>query len=370
MFIKWKNERQKLKYRDVSWLMPSVDCALVIERLGLEVDRIRGDEVWSYCPDHHLFTGRRPSHPKWSVNAVTGLTKCLTESRGSNIVFVVCRCLGCDPDAAVEWMSGRGHNRASLSMARFSSTIERLMGGRESRELKSPAKAKAPTSELQRMADEVEIGHLSQRALDYFMYPPGKKPTLIAPETVRSYRCFERTWGRYRDRVVVPFFHDGQIVGFCAIDVLGKDEWLRRHPLVKDEKKYRKVLYSDGFSMSTYLFGLDELDDGLPFVILTEGAREVMKLTQEGLPGVALLHADISPPQVAVLARKNPRELVVMLDGDPVGYENSTKIAATLNKSLWRSRVRIASLPRGYDPKNLSGNDLRILREKAILYLH
>ena len=99
--------RERQRYRDISWLMPSVDVRGVLERLGVERIRRNGDEIEALCPDHKLFKGCESSHPNWTVNVHTGVTFCRTEPRSSNLVWTVARLLECHPREAAAFMLAR-----------------------------------------------------------------------------------------------------------------------------------------------------------------------------------------------------------------------------------------------------------------------
>ena len=99
--------RERLRYKDISWLMPSVDVPTVLDKLGVDHEGVRGGEIRGFCPDHHLYTGRQPSHPYWTVNVETGETYCFTEGRGSNLVWIVRRLLECRrADDAAKFLAG------------------------------------------------------------------------------------------------------------------------------------------------------------------------------------------------------------------------------------------------------------------------
>jgi DNA primase len=83
-----------------------------------------------------------------------------------------------------------------------------------------------------------------------------------------------------------------------------------------------------------------------------EGARDVMKMKQEGFKStVGILKLDISDGQIKLLAEKTPRQVVVFLDGDKRGEEASSDIKAKLSDVF---SVKIAFAPAGLDPKNMN----------------
>jgi hypothetical protein len=285
--------RERLRYKNISWLMPSVDVVAILQKLGVEDISTHGDEVRAKCPDHAMYVGRDSSDPAWNVNTDTGETFCFTESRGSNLVWIVSRMLDCHPKEAAKFLMQTESDIAesTLEFAKRKKLRENIAPSMFSQRGVEGEQVAAVRG-LSAIKRDMESHYMSKAAYDFFMYPPGKQPTLIRPETVDHYKVFERTWGFYNNRVVVPFVLKGNVVGFCAIDILGKDRWLKDHPL-SGVKDYRKVLYPDNFIAAGgplshlpdgCLFGFDDCARGCDVLFLVEGAREKMKLFQEGFP--------------------------------------------------------------------------------------
>jgi hypothetical protein len=208
---------------------------------------------------------------------------------------------------------------------------------------------------LDMIAREMENRSMSSEAYQFFVHPPGKRlPTNILPETVDRYWVFERTWGFYSNRVVIPFVMGGYVVGFCALDLLGKEEWLRRHPS-SGEDDYRKVRYPMNFVSGDCLFGYDDCEVGCDFLVVSEGAREKMKLWQEGFANsVAILGSYMSDRQMELMSSLAPKEVVLMFDGDEAGAKATERIAEKLSPIF---KVRKCFPPEGADPKNLARED-------------
>ena len=345
--------KESLKFKDISWLMPSVNVGDVLDRLGVEVGRVSGDEIRAFCPDHRMFTGHEPSHANWDVNVKTGKTFCFTEGRGSNLVFVVCNVLDCGTrDAVAFLMNVQGE--LDLGSLSISAIRQRMNTIRATAEVE-----KMPVRGLNAIADEMANRYMSERAYRFFIHPPGKKyPTNIVPATVDKYQVFERTWGFYSGRVVIPFVLKGFVVGFVALDIFGKDEWLRLHP-TKTEDDYRKVRYPMNFLSGDFLFGYDDCEKGAEFVVIVEGAREVMKLWQEGFTNaVAILGSYMSDNQMILLGELNPKRVVLMFDGDNSGVATTERLADKLKRV---HDVKKCFVPMGKDPKNLCREDFENL---------
>jgi len=354
--------RERDRYKDISWLMPSIDLENVFEQLGILVDHKSGDQIRAFCPDHHLFTGRKSSDPNWTINTETGETFCFTEARGSNLVFTVCRLLKKEPDEVARFLTGKDTTEfAEMRMAAAKLKVAKIFKTKE-----DESKALIPIKGLDAIAKDVASPKMSERAYQFFIHPPGKKySTNINCETVDRYRVFERTWGFYANRIVIPYFMRKEIVGFCAIDLLGKEAWKKAHPAL-DEKQYRKVRYPENFQSTECLFGFDDCRKGADFVIVTEGAREVMKLTQEGFPAVAILGSYISKTHRLLLAELCPKRIILMFDGDDAGVAITTRAAEALTGGgvYSKSSVQKCFLPRGRDPKTMDREDLIRLIEK------
>lgn len=334
--------------------MPSIDVVDVLERLNVEYLSTSGDEVRCLCPEHEAFVGRISSHPNWTCNINNGKTYCRTEPRGSNLLWTVTRMLDCTPREAVEFMTGRADS--NLQGAAILGKITKMRRGAV-KEYKDPVR-------LDDIEEDLVKRYISDACYNFFTHPPNKTPTNITRETVDRYKVFERRWGYYGNRTIIPFFMHDRLVGFCAVDLLGEKQWLMEHPL-SEEKDYRKTLYPLNFRGKECLFGYDDVSCGCSQLFVSEGAREVMKITQEGFPNaVGCLKATLSDEQVLLITKKAPEEIILFFDGDEAGWSATDKNAKKLERV---SRVRRCYLPIGADPKNLCAQDIKNLVKKSKL---
>ena len=361
------------RYRSIEWLMPSVDVHDVLARLGVRVDHMTGDQVWSWCPDHEMFTGRVPSDPRWTVNSRTGSTFCFTESRGSNLFFTVKRILNDSrgeevlSDDIVRFMINAPDDSSldNLLLYGAKNRIRRLRTSRDGQESFSPAiENNVPASELEDIEACLQNRFAPHSLYEFFMRPPGKSPTNIRKETVDHFKVFLKTSGFYADRAVIPYFFNGKLLSFCAIDILGKDAWLKAHPLA-DETKYRKTRFPEGSSSKNYLFGYDEVEVGQKTVILVEGARERMKLWQEGFQNTLAINGSyFGGEKFMLLASKAPEEVVILLDGDKAGRSAAENIMKSI-QPVFGDKVYMADPGDGLDPKNLDHDGLSAVIENC-----
>lgn len=353
-------------YRDIKWLMEAIDVSVCLDRLDVRMTSRSGLNWEGFCPDHYLFKGCEPSDPRWYINIENGKTICYTEPRGSNLVFITARLLKAkskagktaitpeDCEAAVKFLLGRDCSESEIAFMK------------SQRRLQSLAVQEKPKSEtVKTWTSEVEIlmnnGYLSDRAIQFFMTPPDKAATNISLDTLKHFRVYERTSGTYCNRAIIPVLMNKEVQGFVAVDTLGKKLWLERHPTV-EPKKYRKTLYpstSTGFFRSNVLFGYDECETNADFIIITEGAREVMKLWQEGFHNsVAILGSYMSDEQLMLLTKLAPKKVILMFDGDFAGRNIATAVSEKIQELFY---IQVVELPEHVDPKQLNRNDFEKL---------
>jgi DNA primase catalytic core len=153
---------------------------------------------------------------------------------------------------------------------------------------------------------------------------------------------------RFRDRVMFPIIHNGEILGFVG----------RRHPDLGDTDwvgpKYLNTADTPLFHKGAQLFGANEVDvaaGGIPVIV--EGPMDAIAVTLAGggrYIGVAALGTSLTDEQASQIARigKNP---IVATDADIAG-----RVAAERDFGLlatYQLDPRYAPLPEGSDPADL-----------------
>jgi DNA primase catalytic core len=153
---------------------------------------------------------------------------------------------------------------------------------------------------------------------------------------------------RFRDRVVFPISHDGQILGFVG----------RRHPDLTDADRAGPKYLNTGdtplFHKGAQLFGVHENQLSVGAVpVIVEGPMDAIAVTlasQGRYIGVAPLGTSLTEEQAHQLARSGAQPIVAT-DADFAG-----RIAAERDfwmLSCYRLDPRYARLPDGTDPADL-----------------
>lgn len=383
-FSKWR-ERQEARDHGISKarlksLMENIDFEATMLRLGIEV-KPQGRHEWrGMCPDHVQKCGRVPSDPNWVVNDETGLTFCFTEGRGSNIVEI----------AKVLWGLPTSWDAYQKLMEGASCEIK-FDPGKWVREQEEAEEEKETEEEKLKAAIEdvtpiLEGCCVSDQVLEYFERDGIKKSTLD------KFGIVSADYGRYKDRAIVPFLGAGmELIGYIAIDTLGKERWAREHakyhfgvdsstPLEELEtiflKKYRKTLYCPGFQSRRHLYGfyenMDFLEDRKDTLLLVEGERDCLKMMQEGIPCLSVHGTYLKEDQLSLLREhsffSSLKEVYLGFDMDEAGNEACNRSFNTLSKEIDFDKIFVLNFPPDEngskrDPKKFSGEEIRELMD-------
>lgn len=169
----------------------------------------------------------------------------------------------------------------------------------------------------------------------------------IRPQTARRFE-------------VGAFYGRGMLAGCVAVrlfDPQGRPMGYAGRRL--DPKRARtdgKWRFPCGLPRNTLLYGYHQAGQLLyRGVVLVECPWGVLRLTQLGIPAVALLGTHLSPGQHALL--KDLPRVVVLMDGDKAGRTAAQDIHQKL------SSTAVMDLPEGLDPDDLNDQELAKIGE-------
>jgi DNA primase len=149
--------------------------------------------------------------------------------------------------------------------------------------------------------------------------------------------------GKWANRIIVPIYYNNRLVTFSSIDI-AENSNLRYKHLSKEES----IIHT-----KELLYGMDSILN-YDIVMVVEGFFDKARIGQNCVSTMGTL---ITPEQFKLLTRF--KKVILVLDGDKAGYENSIKIANNL--SVFTDVERII-LPEGTDPDSLDDSDVKELK--------
>ena len=156
-------------------------------------------------------------------------------------------------------------------------------------------------------------------------------------ETIEKWNiCYDK----HEDRVVFPLFDSyNNIIGFNKRLVTKQTKGLNR--------KYIHSSDSEIFKKSQYFYGMQFLDRSKDYIILTEGAFDVILPQMYGASNViCALGTTLSEYQINVLAKLN-KEVIVVYDNDDKGMKTMKKVMPLLESNNISAKLLV--LPEGRD---------------------
>ena len=175
---------------------------------------------------------------------------------------------------------------------------------------------------------------LGQEARDYLLRERG-----IAPRMIEECGFL---WHPKARRIAIPIRDCmGRLVGISGRAI--------------DPRTKPKFMHSKGFQRDHYLYGEHRLQEGGKGTgIIVEGFFDAIHLWECGYQAVAIMGTYLSRLQIEKL-RRFFSDIVVLPDGDAAGYAGAERIRDDLKG---RMPVRIAPIPPGRDPDEISALDL------------
>jgi DNA primase len=138
------------------------------------------------------------------------------------------------------------------------------------------------------------------------------------------------------DRVVLPHFIEGKLVG-----------WVARK--VQDVEGVSKYKNSKGFPRGQWLYNLDNARMH-PSIYVVESPMSVLTLKSRGIENiVATFGAKISGSQLELL--RNFKQVTIFMDGDAPGWNARSQLVSGLQDF---TKVSVIDTPDGEDPASLT----------------
>lgn len=179
--------------------------------------------------------------------------------------------------------------------------------------------------------------HLADKLRELGLLAFGEKAGLCAPRA-RG----DGDYDMFRGRLMIPIRSpEGRTIAFGGRLLIGDDG-----------PKYLNSRESRLYNKSETLYALDAARDEIrkkKSAVLCEGYFDAIGLHGAGVKNaVALCSTALTPGHMAVLARCEAKELVLLLDGDEAGRKGAERLAGPILAA--GAAARVALLPQGDDP--------------------
>lgn len=251
----------------------------VLDRLGIEIISITGDEVKARCPAHLERKGKEDSNPSWYINADTGVHNCFSCHFKGSVTSLVEYMQGVDSEIAKQWVNSGERN--------LTRAFERLT---------SPAPLQEQTQPV------------TESMLSAFIEPP--EHALISrgiSSMAASY--YEILWNPINESWILPMRdpYTNKLIGW-------QEKWFK-------ERRFNN--FPPKVSKSSTLFGYHRYE-GTSMVVV-ESPLDVARLASVGvLGGVAVCGSAISKDQINLI--RSSDHIIFAMDNDQAGISASMEL--------------------------------------------
>jgi 5S rRNA maturation endonuclease (ribonuclease M5) len=251
----------------------------ILERLGVEVISVHGDEIKAHCPAHLERKGREDTNPSWYINADTGVHNCFSCHFKGSVGTLVEYMQGVDSEMAKQWVNSGERN--------LTRAFEKLMSPTPLQEQSIP---------------------MTESMLSAFIAPPEfalKSRGITA--TAASY--FEILWNAANSSWILPIRdpYTNKLIGW-------QEKWFK-------ERRFNN--YPPKVSKSSALFGYMQYSSSS--MIVVESPLDVARLASVGvLGGVAICGSAVSREQINLI--RSAEHIIFAMDNDQAGLSSSATL--------------------------------------------
>lgn len=255
--------------------MVAGDIESAIRDLGINY-KLSGDEAIARCPSHN------DRHPSWSINIGSGVHHCFSCGFGGNLASLVAHQLNIGYPAAVLWCNEK------VGWARAHQWQEQTRN-----------KHKLPA----------DLNMVSEIDLYRFKIPSREQLAAKGVTLASAATKYEILWDEEQQAWIFPVRHPytGELWGWQS----------------KNARHFRN--YPQGLQRSETLFGLGNVPDGSP-IVLVESPIDCAYLFSAGISGaVSSYGVHVSNRQFSLIQSRT-ESLVVALDNDSAGVAETARI--------------------------------------------
>ena len=249
----------------------------LLDRLGIEIISINGDEIKSHCPAHLERKGKEDANPSWYINADTGVHNCFSCHFKGHVGSLVEYVQGVDSELAKKWVNSGERN--------LTRAFEKLTSPTPLQEQSIP---------------------ITESMLSAFVSPPDYALISrgITPIAADYYGIL---WNPSNESWILPIRdpYSNKLIGW-------QEKWFKERRFNNFPPKIKK---------SSTLFGYENYRG--PDMIVVESPLDVARLASLGLlGGVAVCGSAVSKEQINLI--RSSEHIIFAMDNDEAGLSSSS----------------------------------------------
>ena len=327
------------RFIDFKLLRQSLSAEAIVAHYGIRVASRNGAQLSVPSP----FT--EDKRPSMGINAGKRIWKCFSSKHGGNLLDLVCRLEGHDPQTSEGIRAGAlaaiqifGEDGAATGPTELAVAHSATIAGNEGAIM--PVFDPADT-----VAEPEEISDEPNAALTFELkLSPNHRMLKERPYRAETYAKMGMGYasrGMMKNRICFPLRDpDGTLVGYAG-------RWADAE-LPSDQPRY---LYPKGFNKRRVLWNYDRIRVWEPeHVVIVEGFWSVLRLEENNVPVVSTLGHDLFGPQINMLVADGVKHVTVIYDGDDPGRTGAEEACLALAKHLF---VRSIVLEDGEKPDTM-----------------
>lgn len=256
----------------------------LLDRLGIEIVSITGDEIKGHCPAHLERKGKKDSNPSWSINADTGMHNCFSCHFKGNTLSLVSYVQGYDELNSKNWINSGERNLTKAFEKLFITPV-----------VESPIQ-------------------VTESMLSAFIAPTAEalRSRGISAAAASYYNIL---WNPHNESWILPLRNpkDETLIGW-------QEKWFR-------ERRFNN--FPPKVSKAHALFGYERYTGG--DMIVVESPLDCARLASVGIfGGVAICGSNVSQEQVNLI--RGADRIIFALDNDHAGIDQSSTLLLRAKK--------------------------------------
>ena len=306
----------------------------ILDELGIEYKEFKGGEELRFRCVHPKHKDKSPSA---FINSQTGLWRCYSCQENGNINHILSYVTGHDKKLE-DFFS-----KAQLFQFKIASIYKKSIDNM----LMYEAKILFDETMEYEQSFFTPVEH-NKDALDYLTNKRG-----FTLKTIREHKLMFADDGIYKDRIIIPYYKNGKLIGFNS------------RYIYDINKKWRYLYYTNPFEIKGYIYNLENITNH-KYCILCEGPLDLIWLQQCGFKNViSTLNTNVSTTHLETIMLFG--KICFIFDNDKetqAGKKAVLKASKLILSINNRKTILNATLPIDKDPNDCSIEELKSVFNK------